>query len=236
MNEKAIPDLDEIQKLTTEKIKKAAVERQPDILIEALFEGQVLDGMKRRLHRRWPSVPGPEIDYVVSEAVGVLYQDMSGGTKILNPLGYVWRVAFRRASDYYQMRSRERLVNIEILDQRAAPEPQDFEENEETVYERRRVEAKKQVVELARGLLPRLGQANVQAVVGFYIDTVAAGRLEITNFEIGEALGLSGDTVRTSLSRGLRRLRRLAREDGIEFRDLVPAETENNLELELSEE
>ena len=61
------------------------------------------------------------------------------------------------------------------------------------------------------------------AVMGYLIDAVEAGRWDVSNQEIGEALGLTNDTVRTSLSRGFRRLNRLAQEEGISNNEIGEA-------------
>ena len=86
-----------------------------------------------------------------------------------------------------------------------------------------REEKRAMAVRMTRKLLPRLGQQNVQAVMAYVIDAVDAGRWDVPNQEIMEAVGLSNDTVRTSLSRGFRRLSRLAQEEGLAEELLVEA-------------
>ena len=64
-------------------------------------------------------------------------------------------------------------------------------------------------------MLPLLGQENIQKVMTYIFDALATGVVDVSNEEIGEALGLSNDTVRTCRSRGFSRLQTRAVERGL---------------------
>jgi hypothetical protein len=70
--------------------------------------------------------------------------------------------------------------------------------------------------------------------MGFLFDAVERGAVNVPSQEIAQALGMSDDVVRQSLSRGFRRLARLASDEGLDVQasdllddpDFDPDETE----------
>lgn len=62
--------------------------------------------------------------------------------------------------------------------------------------------------------------------MAYVIDAVEAGRDDVPSTEIAEFLGLTPGTVRTSLSRGFDRLKRIARDEHLidQVTDLTPFE------------
>jgi DNA-directed RNA polymerase specialized sigma24 family protein len=224
------------------RAREAATSGDPLGMLEALYRSSYLDGLKRAMDRKWPSIPSPEVDYIVAQAVDALYAEVRKGGKVLNLTAFLWKVADRRAFDYDQMRQNERTTGPDELERvgnqsegatKPVHEIPDCDEDKEVMeYEEKRTKA----IALARQLLPKLGQQNVQAVMGYVIDCVEAKRDDVPQREIAEALGLTVDTVKTSLWRGFQRLDREARKVGITEiavaggfgLDGIVAETEND--------
>ena len=200
-----------------QKARDAAKAGNPMGMVEALYLSHTLDGILRRLQAKWPHIVPDELDFAVADAVDVLYQAIGRGEKMFDIVSYLWKVADRNASDYHQLRQREMTrapADMELI-------PDEHQEpTDEVTQEIMREERRRQAIALARNLLPRLGQQNAQSVMGYIIDAAEADRQHVPNAEIAEALGLNSDTVRACLSRGFRRLKRIAREEGIVMRDM----------------
>ena len=75
---------------------------------------------------------------------------------------------------------------------------------------------RKEGIRVARELLPRLGQGQVVAVMAILIDAVENELPDLPPSSIAEQVGISEDAARTLVSRGLRRLGRLAEQEGVE--------------------
>ncbi len=203
------------------RAQEAATSGDPLGMLEALYRSSYLDGLKRAMDRKWRSIPSPEIDFIVAQAIDTLYAEVHGEGKVLNLSAFLWKVADRRAFDYDQMREKERTTDPDELERianqteavtRPVHDTQDCEEDNELLeYEEKKAKA----ISLARQLLPRLGQRNIQTVMSYVIDCVEANRDDVPHREIAEALGLTVDTVKTSLWRGFQRLDREARKEGI---------------------
>jgi len=191
----------------------------PKGMLEHLYSSYFLDGLARGIRRRWPSLSRDDIDFVIAQAVDALYRWVSERKKILNLAAFLWKVADRKANDFHERRLREKAVDPEDLQRlsdkgisaRALSSRQGTDSAATDDYDRRRAEA----ISIARGLLPRLGQQNVQSVLGYVLDALEVGEVDVPNAEIAAALGISLETVRTSLSRGFARLARIAREEGL---------------------
>jgi len=209
----------------------AASVRDAHGMLTALHESMVLDGLVQTFRMKWPTLDHDEIDFVVAGAVDVLYQRVADGENVLNLIAYLWKVSDRRASDRHQQRLRESNAPDERLeasvDNRSKQGVAMLDPDAD--WDRRRLRA----VSIARSLLPRLGQENLQRVMEFVLDAVEAGREDIHNSEIADALGLKLGTVRTSLSRAFARLARIAREENLidqsELSDLWVTDPEDEL-------
>lgn len=206
-----------------QRAHKAAAEGDPRQMVEALHRGFVLDGITRAIRRRFPRFPADAVDSIVAEAVTNFYSYVVSGKKVFNVGGFLFKAAEARAIEYERGRVDEVLLEpavIEILGEnrgRYVPSPDSFssaahdEAANEAAMEERRVKC----LSIVQGLIPRLGQYNVCAVMSYIIEAVAAGCRDISNREIEEALGLTPDTVRQSKSRGFRRLATLAMSEGL---------------------
>lgn len=182
-------------------------------MVTALYRSGYLDGLRRILAKRCSEVPHPELDYAVSRGVDALYESVRDGRKIRNVGAFLYKVAFRRALDYARLRARESLTLDEAeWPAHVADKDPDIEDPDAL-----RAEALRH----ARRLLPQLGQTNVQRVMAMVLDAVEAQVDDLSNEDIATALGLSIDTVKQSKSRGFRRLRRLAHEEGLAGPSLI---------------
>lgn len=97
-----------------------------------------------------------------------------------------------------------------------------------------REEMRARAIAITRGLLPRLGQRNVQSVMEYVLEVIEAEpeRIEIPNDELADALGLTVDVAKKSKSRGFQRLERIVKEEGLaeegfSFSELVPIDPED---------
>jgi len=199
----------------------AALAGDPFRMLTALYKSGVLDGLCRRLARAWDGIAFEDVQLIIAEAVDVLYHNVQSGQSKGRIIPFLLKVAGRKAFDFEKNRRRVDALDPGDLEREAAKEAQrEFaahKRQEEPVSkvpdgldfeDRRRV-----ALGIARGLLPRLGQQHIQDVMSYIFDAIEAGQEDISNDEIASALGLTGETVRTSKSRGFARLERIAKEE-----------------------
>ena len=72
-------------------------------------------------------------------------------------------------------------------------------------------------IRIARELLPKVGEGQVRDVMELLIDAVEDGLPDLPPSDIAKALGIKENAARALLSRGTKRLRRLAEERGVEI-------------------
>jgi DNA-directed RNA polymerase specialized sigma24 family protein len=241
MKDKRIPQLREKQDQALLEAKNAAASCDPRGMVEALYRSFVLDGLIRLLRNKWPSLYD-EVEFILAEAVDVLYQAISRGEKILNIPGFLYKVCDRKAYDH--ARHAEESFDPDnpkhAAPSSSSPTEQPILQEEEGhdghSEELDREEKRHRAVAIARKLIPRLGQQSVQSVMTYVIDAVEAGREDLPDREVADALGLSLDTVRQSKSRGFRRLARIAHEERLAVRDIALAGLERDGDEEPSDE
>lgn len=187
-------------------------------VLRQLFENGFVDGLIRRLDHAWSSLDRGSIEDAVDEAILALYDALADRRTVGSPEAYVFKVAKVRA----QVRHEEIVGRDDQHDFEAAEEDNDLPSGPGNA------DLRGEALRVARRLLPRLGQTNVQRVMGMVLDAVEADVVDITPAEIAEALGLSSGTVRQALHRGFRRLERVARDEGLQlsFADVVDDESE----------
>jgi DNA-directed RNA polymerase specialized sigma24 family protein len=178
-------------------------------VLHAIQQSEVFDGFLRRLCGRWSSLHETDLSAVLwTEVIDAFVEAVRRADRIGDVAHWLWRVAWVKTYDLHRAKRRERPVGgVDV----AAPEP-----SEHVVWddgEDERAKRVKKAIELARGLLPRLGEMNVQLVMGYIFDAYAAGRWEVSNEEIADALGKSSEYVRQWRSRGFRRLVREAKQE-----------------------
>jgi DNA-directed RNA polymerase specialized sigma24 family protein len=182
--------------------------------VRALVESGYPNGLVRGPHLadRYSRVSAAVRAEAVAEGLAALHRAIGKGTPVSRPGGYVLKAAEVICAE--EQRLQERQLSVDGLSDRdllSAGSPWiDREESE--IRARRRAAALK----LARGFLPRLGQQRAQEVLGYVFDAVERGIVDLPSRDIADALGFSDDVVRQSLSRGFRRLARIAEEEGLD--------------------
>ncbi len=171
------------------------------------------------LAARYSRVPRDVRAEAVAEGVAALHQAVVARRPVPRPGGYVLKVADAICAN--EQRRQEAQASVHVLTDRdllGATNPWAVTEDAE-LRARRRTAA----VRLARSLLPRLGQERAQQVMGYVLDAVERGDVHVPSQDIAEALGVSDDVVRQSLSRGFRRLARLGAAQGLDVQavDLI---------------
>jgi DNA-directed RNA polymerase specialized sigma24 family protein len=202
------------QEAQLEAAKQAATQGQPLQMLEFLYKSHALDGLVRRLQSKWSRLPSADIDMAVAKAVDAAYDFLRSGKTIPGLVGFLWKVADRRAFDYSRLLRSEIATDPKIIADVAHPnagipgeEPDSGEDERGAMIQR--------AVKIARKLLPRLGQETIRRVMSLVVDAAEEGLEDLPNRHIAELLDLSVDTVKQSKSRGFERLKRLAKEEGL---------------------
>jgi len=201
------PPDEQLRKEYLEKAIDAAKAGDLRTALEALYLGHILDGLYRRLRKKWGKHSDDEIHDALAQALVQLLEKVVEGEQVLSPVAYLIKVSDGIASNAWKHNKRYSDVEIDRL---RSPEinsnetPDDVDTNEIT----------KQALTIARSFLPRLGQENVQSVMEYIFDAVERGVEDVSNQEIGDALSLSQAVVRQSKVRGWQRLERVAEESG----------------------
>ena len=190
-----------------ESAVEAAKAGDPVAMLEALFATPALDGAKRWLQRRWQHLASDDAkaNDALSDAVDSLYAWIRQGRHVSNPVAWLMKVADRVASKQHTLLEAEAATAPMVIDQIPADPKSKLDPGE----------LRKRALEIARSMLPKLGQENIRNVMSFLFDAVEQGCGDISNVEIGEALGLLPNTVAKLKGRGFARLERAARDDGI---------------------
>ncbi len=186
---------------------EAAVAGDEYATLNAIQQSEVFDGFVRRLGDRWPSLHETDLSALLwSEVVDAFYEAARKGEQFKNHAAWLWRVAWLKTIDLHKERSRALGVGSVDVAAPVERETVPWDDGEE-----RRAERVRKAIQLALQLLPKLGEANVQRVMRYIFEAYGAGRWEVTNEEIAEALGMTGATVRLWRSRGFNRLIREAK-------------------------
>lgn len=196
--------------------------------VKVLFASPAFDGLCARLRSQWPWLPEDDVNLAVAEAFEALYEALGKGAPPEDPVLWLAGVARHKAADIMRARESEELRGE--LPLAAGSLGRDLLADDR--------ERRSKLAQLARGLLPRVGSANVRAVMGFYIDAVEQGVTSLGYQEIADALGLDKDNVKTWAHRGFRRLARAAREEGLAAAhfELLPKDLELAEDEEMEEE
>lgn len=180
--------------------------------VKALWQSPVLDGLFRRVRQRWDWLPEDDVDRAVGEAFEALHAAILAGDTIRDPVHWLSRVARNRAAQIMRDRAQEVPYDDSV---RIAQGEHGSEQEAILAADERRARA----VAHARRLLPRLGQANVQAVMEIVIEAVERQVPSLSVADIAQALGQSQQTVKVWHWRGFQRLKRLAAKEGLAAED-----------------
>ena len=184
-------------------------------MLDALAESRYLDGLTRRLEKKWDSLPALEVMDCIGQAVDAACARAFRGKPIRNLGAWLWRTAHNIANDRWHSHYADRVD----LDDASVPDMDDTMESELEREQREEFEdsRRKELVRIARGLLPRIGTGQIVDVMELVIDAAENEIPYLPASEIAESLGISNPSVRSLLSRGFDRLRRLATEEGVEI-------------------
>lgn len=209
-----------------EPAQQAADRGDPIKMFRALAESGYLDGLSRRLQSKWQgSLPPHEVDECIAQAVDAAVDQVSQRRTISNLGAWLWKVAQNKAKDIWRLHyavreDREDLSELDNVD--TAEDLADRIEREATEEA-----SKREAIRIARGLLPRIGAGKVFDAMEILIDAVEQGLPDLPPAEVAEALGIEPNAARALISRGLERLHRLTKEEGIEMLTGLPdTETE----------
>lgn len=193
-------------------------------MVEALYQSHVLDGLVRKLTANWSALSADDIREIVAEAVAGLYRKVAQGGRVTHAAAYLYRVTLCRACDLHAARKISPVTDpavVTIQSDAAVPWRGSGNSNPAEGAGFDREEALPRALAAARRLLPQLGQENLRKVMAYILDAVEAGREEVSNPEIAEALSLTPDSVRQSRFRGFQRLARLAKDDRLVREDFA---------------
>jgi RNA polymerase sigma factor (sigma-70 family) len=175
-------------------------------MVEALFLGGSFDAIVRTLQRRYERLSPDDVFDCVAEAVAEAYEALSSGKAINNFSGYLFKSASNKAYD-----------RVEDLKNLSDENPDRFGATGGDEGQQRhaiRAELRAQALERARALLPQIGQTNIQRVMEVLLDAVEHEVVDLPPERVAEAVGITPETARRLINRGLQRLRRLAEEAG----------------------
>ncbi|MEO1009563.1 MAG: sigma-70 family RNA polymerase sigma factor [Planctomycetota bacterium] len=185
---------------------KAAIAGQPGQMLVELRAAGFLDAAAKTLRGKHPALDHDQVDASIAEGIDETYRRCRSAGQIRNFTAYIWKVAHHKCSARARVVARE--SSLEHTPPPQAPGsgiPESEAEDRESLREGLRV---------ARSLIPRLGQENVVTVMTLLLEAVESGVFYVSAADISDATGLSENTVRQCLSRGRRRLRELARQQG----------------------
>jgi hypothetical protein len=207
------------QKDALQKAKEAAQQGDPIGFLEHLHRSRFLDGAKRWLSSRYEGFfDEGTLDDILSTSSDLLYRAASERKDIHGSASYLFKIidnaAKAKKKDLALYEDIDGVDPMRADGLRVRPAQEGIGEERLEEEEREWEEVKKDGIRIARSLLPRIGEDNVQRVMGYIIDVVERGAEDVTNHEIAEALMLSPVSVRKWKQRGFERLRRAAKEAG----------------------
>jgi DNA-directed RNA polymerase specialized sigma24 family protein len=220
------------QETEIQRATQAAIAGDPATLIEALYTSGLLDGIAWRLRSQ---LPEDDVDFIISEAIRCTYQAIHLGRQEIDLASWLCKTCYNMAGARYAMRKNVVFLESSDLDRRQqtlgrrefTTEHTNPEEQEEE-REKRRIAA----VQIARSLLPKIGEENIQRVMAVVLDAVEQDVVDLPHRAIAEAVGLSVGTVQRLVSRGFERLEREAKREGLwlDSVDSFVLEQENHLD------
>jgi DNA-directed RNA polymerase specialized sigma24 family protein len=205
--------------------QQAATAGNAPAMLGALSASGYLDGLVRRLRSKWHGLPVFEVEDCVVRAVDSAYAFAVQGGRIRELGAWLWKtadnIAFRRNQEYETRGSAEEAEN-------AASELHEAEAERAAAEEL--LDRRSEAIRLIRQLIPQIGTGQIVDVLQMAFDAAIDGEVDLPPSEIGDALGISAEAVRSLLSRGFRRLRKTAEKNGISFPDEFSDPTDEELE------
>lgn len=214
-------------KIVLDKAIEAASRKDIVSFMQHIHDSRFLDGAKRTLEHRW-GLDKEAIHEILSDSVDRLYEAAQLKGIILFPGGYFFKIIERRTVDYYRSHANHEGFDDTREDHTVTTE-QEGKKRISADPEEEHDERIKEGIRIARSLLPKIGEENVQKVMSYIINAVEAGVVDISNREIAEAISLSEVSVRKWKQRGFERLKRAAIKEGYRkefFRDITPTDND----------
>ena len=197
-------------------------------MLLALAESRFLDGLTRRLQEKWGDVlPRIEVDDCIAKAVDAACAAAFRGHVIESLGAWLWKSADNMAHDKWRLEYRPRVVSDveEISVKVGAGETGRERREREDIEEMRRQEA----IRTARRLLPRIGEGQIVDVMELVVNAAEHRLPDLPASSIATALGINNNAARSLVSRGMKKLRRLAKEEGAEAPTGLPeSDTEDD--------
>jgi DNA-directed RNA polymerase specialized sigma24 family protein len=190
---------DTVQQEALARLDLAVAEFKTRDALQALHDSDVLAGLRERLHIRWPCLRNEhDTHHVIAQAVDALADELEHQRRVTNPVGFIWRVAERRANDEVRRKRRETPTDPEVLAGKILPVlPAD----------------PAAAIQEARRLLPRIRGDKVRTTMEIILNAMEQGRQILPSSEIADALAVSDDYARQLRVRAFARLLRLARKE-----------------------
>lgn len=194
-------------------------------MIEALMASGFLDGLVRKIEFAYSGLDRSDVEDAVAAAAGDAFDAIRSGRAVTQIGGFLNRAATNRAIDRWE-RDYVPRRSVDNLAEGSTDDGLDDEERSraDALADHRRDEA----IRLARRLLPKVGQGQVLDVMTMVIDAVAARDTDFSPEVVADVLGITQDSARKLMSRGLDRLRRAAIAEGIELPDEIPTHPDSN--------
>ena len=217
---KKVTGIDEAGQML-KRAQQAANQRDLREMLGALAASGYLDGLVRRLQKNWNgSLPPSEVDDCIASAVVEALTTVSNGKSIRKLGAWLWKVASNMATDKW----RSDYAHRQDFDDTAMPDGMEVDETYTEKVEREEIEEfrRNEAIRIAREFLPQIGEGQVRDVMEIVIDAVENRIPDLPAASIAESVGIDVKAARTLVSRGLSRLRRLAKEEGFEMPTELP--------------
>jgi DNA-directed RNA polymerase specialized sigma24 family protein len=209
--------------------QQAAARGEAQGMIEALAASGYLDGLVGRLTAQWGNQIGQaELRDIVAETVDKAFDAIAQGKTVTNLGGWLLKVAENAARDRWNEHHKGRVDGAELDGNYRRPAP--ITDSERSLIDGHADRCRDEAVAIARRLLPKVGEGQIREVMALVIDAVEHGVPDLPAAQIAATLGLGDDSVRTLLSRGFRRLRRAATDEGIAWPDDLELEELDEIE------
>ena len=183
-------------------------------MFELLCQSTVFEALSSRFTEKYQDIPKEEINVVIGDALDEVYAKVNEGKPVRAVHSYLWKIIDNMLSKYYNERILCKGPSVEKLGTHDKPALGPLTHKEAA-------KLRETALKIAEGLLPRLGQLNVQNVMKYILESIRNGAQHIDPAEISDALHLTVENVRMSIKRGFERLARIAKEENL----IDPADT-----------
>lgn len=177
-------------------------------MIEALFGSTLLEAFEAFFRDRYIRLDPEDIHDIIGISTDELFDRIMKGEKIRVIKNYLWKIIDRKLTEFdINRRQIEELGDNHqnIQDPGVVPEK----------ILLKKAEQKAKLITTAEGLIPRLGQVNVQEVMRYLLIAIKNGVRDVNSNDIADTLGLTPGNVRVAMMRGFERLSRIFKEENL---------------------